>query len=186
MTMILAGAVWLLILMVLCLCRAAVAAPAEAAEPCADRNVPFEVDPPLARDALLCELDRVRRRHDQPRLRGDPALDTAAQRHAEDMRQRGYFAHDSPGGGELRDRLRRVRYTRKGCSWRAGEVLAWGTGERSTAASTVRAWLDSPSHRRVVLSGRYAELGLGLQAGTPFTAGSSGVTVAAVLGDQDC
>jgi uncharacterized protein YkwD len=182
---IVAGAVWLVLLLVLSLCRAAVAAPAEA-EPCANRDVPFESAPPLARDALLCELDRVRRRHDEPRLRGDPALETAAQRHAEDMRRRGYFAHDSPGGGELRDRLRRVRYVRKGCSWRAGEVLAWGTGGRSTAAATVRAWLDSPSHRRVVLSGRYAEIGLGLQAGTPFTAGRSGVTVAAVLGDRDC
>jgi hypothetical protein len=185
MWLVLAGAVWLLLLLVLSLCRAAVAG-AKTTEPCANRDVPFELAPPLARDALRCELDRVRRRHDVRRLHGDRALATAAQRHAEDMRRRGYFAHESPGGGELRDRLRRVRYVRRGCSWRVGEVLAWGTGRRSTAAATVRAWLDSPSHRRIVLSGRYAELGLGLQAGTPFTADASGVTVAAVLGDRSC
>jgi uncharacterized protein YkwD len=50
----------------------------------------------------------------------------------------------------------------------------------------VDAWLDSPPHRRVLLSGRYAELGLGLQAGTPFRAGAAGVTVVAVLGDRSC
>jgi len=184
MWLIVAGACWLILLVVLSLCRAAIAPPAEAAAPCPDRDLPFEAAPPVARDALWCELQRARRRHDARRLRGDPALEAAARRHAEDMRERGYFSHESPGGGELRDRLRRVSYAHRRCTWQAGEILAWGTGAHSTAASTVHAWLDSPPHRRVLLSGRYAELGLGLQAGTPFTA--AGVTVAAVLGDRSC
>ena len=68
----------------------------------------------------------------------------------------------------------------------ARDTLAWGVGSRSTAAGTVRAWLDSPSHRRILISRRYRDVGLGLQAGTPFDAFPVGVTVAAVLGRRHC
>jgi uncharacterized protein YkwD len=153
---------------------------------CANSDVQFEASPPLVREALLCEIARVRARHDAGRLRPDAQLDVAAARHAADMFERRYFSHVSPGGGDLADRAKRAGYALRRCSWRIGEVLAWGVGPRATAASTVKAWMDSPGHRRILLSGRYREVGVGLQAGTPFAEHPSGVTVAAVLGRRRC
>ena len=49
-------------------------------------------------------------------------LDQAAQRHAEDMLARGYFAHESPEGKTVRERARDAGY-----DWRAiGENIAEG------------------------------------------------------------
>jgi uncharacterized protein YkwD len=156
------------------------------AQACANRDVQFEASPPLVREALLCEIDRVRARHDVRRLRGDGQLDLAATRHAVDMFERRYFSHVSPGGGDLGDRAQRAGYALHRCTWRVGEVLAWGVGPRATAAATVRAWMSSPGHRRILVSRRYRELGVGLQAGTPFDEFPSGVTVAAVFGRRSC
>jgi uncharacterized protein YkwD len=155
-------------------------------EPCANRDVPYETAPALVREALVCEIDRARARRDVRRLRPDDQLDLAAGRHATDMLERRYFSHTSPGGGGLADRARRAGYVKRTCSWRVGEILAWGVAQRSTASGTVGAWLDSTSHRRILLSRRYAELGVGMVAGTPYERYPSGVTVALMLGRRHC
>jgi len=211
--LLLAGGAWLLlVLLILCLCRAAaradeartsryvvqgatvglllaastaVAQPTDAeAAQCRGGDVQFETAPGRAREALLCELNATRRRHDAGRLRIQNDLGRAAQRHASDMRRRGYFAHESPGGHDMGDRLQRAGYARAGCQWSAGEILAWGADGRSTAVSLVDAWMNSPPHRRVLLSDRYQGVGIGLRGGTPY--GGSGVTAAAVLGSRSC
>jgi uncharacterized protein YkwD len=79
-----------------------------------------------------------------------------------------------------------VGYVKSGCSWRIGEVLAWGVAGRSTASATVRAWMDSPEHRRILVSRRYDELGSEMVRGTPRAEYPSGVTVAAVFGQRHC
>jgi uncharacterized protein YkwD len=156
-------------------------------EPCANRDVPYEAAPALVREALVCEIDRARaRRRDARRLRPDAQLDLAAGRHATDMVERRYFSHTSPGGGDLADRARRAGYAKRTCSWRVGEILAWGVAERSTASGTVAAWLDSTPHRRILVSRRYAELGVGTVAGTPYERYPSGVTIAVMLGRRRC
>jgi uncharacterized protein YkwD len=158
----------------------------EAGAACANRDLPYEANPAVVREAMLCEMSAVRERRDARRLRVSAQLDIAASGHAADMFQRKFFSHVSPGGGDLADRARRAGFVRDGCSWAVGEILAWGVGSRSTAAGTVRAWLRSPSHRRVLLSRRYGRLGLGLQLGTPYEEFPGGVTVAAVLGRRHC
>lgn len=153
---------------------------------CANADVAYETAPKLAREALLCEIDRVRERRGVRRLRGQRRLGRAAWRHADDMVEREFFSHVSPGGGEFSDRLRRAGYARRGCRWRAGEILAWGLGRRSAARGIVAAWLDSPPHRRILLSGRYGRIGVGSRLGTPLYGPDRGVTVAAVLGRRSC
>jgi uncharacterized protein YkwD len=160
--------------------------PADASAACANRDVEFQANPAVVRDAVLCEIAETRERRDIRDLRGNAQLDLAAGRHATDMFQRRYFSHVSPGGGDLADRARRSGFARRNCTWMVGEVLAWGVGSRSTAAGTVRAWMNSPGHRRILISGRYGQIGLGLQAGTPYDAYPTGVTVAAVLGRRHC
>ena len=103
----------------------------EAAAACAARDVPYEADPAVVREAMLCEIAAVRERRDARRLRGNAELDVAAGLHAADMYQRRYFSHVSPGGGDLGDRVRRSGFALRECSWGVGEVLAWGVGSRS-------------------------------------------------------
>ena len=202
MLLFLAGgvALWLLAAAsILCLCRTAAhaderrrlvrrgaTASLAVAAACANRDVEFQVNPAVVRDAMLCEIERVRERRDVRDLRTNAQLDEAAGLHAADMWQRRYFSHVSPGGGDLADRARRSGFARRNCSWMVGEVLAWGVGSRSTAAGTVRAWMNSPGHRRILISGRYGQIGIGLVAGTPFDAYPSGLTAAAVLGRRHC
>jgi uncharacterized protein YkwD len=153
---------------------------------CANRNVEFEAAPDLAREALVCEIGRLRARRDLRRLDSDDRLAKAARRHAADMVDRHYFSHYSPAGADVADRARRTGYAKRACSWRLGEVLAWGVGGRSTAAATVRAWMDSPGHRHILVSNRYSDLGVGTVAGTPEQAFPHGLTAAAVLGRRHC
>jgi uncharacterized protein YkwD len=153
---------------------------------CANRNVEFEAAPELARQALVCEIARVRAKRDLRQLDRDERLAKAARRHAADMVDRHYFSHYSPGGADVADRARRTGYARRACSWRLGEVLAWGVGGRSTAAGTIRAWMDSPGHRRILISTRYSDLGVGTVAGTPERQYPHGLTAAAVLGRRHC
>lgn len=51
----------------------------------------------------------------------------------------------------------------KGC-WKAGENIAWGTGNLSTVGSIFTAWLQSPDHHENIL-GPYKEIGIGLEVG---------------------
>jgi uncharacterized protein YkwD len=153
---------------------------------CANRNVEFEAAPELARDALVCEISRLRARRDLRRLDSDDRLAKAARRHASDMVDRHYFSHYSPAGADVADRARRTGYAKRACSWRLGEVLAWGVGGRSTAAATVRAWMASPDHRHILVSNRYSDLGVGTVAGTPDQQYPHGLTAAAVLGRRHC
>ena len=55
----------------------------------------------------------------------------------------------------------------------------------STAAAIVRAWLRSPGHREIILSPRYADVGVGVGAGTP-AGHASGATVTVVVGRRTC
>ena len=158
----------------------------DAAAACANRDLPYESNPSVVREAMLCEIAELRERRDARRLRTNAELDLAAGRHAADMFERRYFSHVSPGGGDLAERARNAGFARPNCSWAVGEVLAWGVGSRSTARGTIRAWLRSPSHRRILVSERYGQVGLGTQLGTPYDEYPGGVTVAAVLGRRHC
>jgi uncharacterized protein YkwD len=133
-----------------------------------------------AEAAVACVVNQERRSRGLPVLDGDRALVRAGRRHAADMVRREYFSHVSPAGQTLAARLRAAGYIAGG-SWAAGEVLAWGTGERSTPAAVVAAWMRSPGHRRVLLGSRYRDIGVGSVRGTP-TGAAGGATYAAALG----
>jgi uncharacterized protein YkwD len=153
---------------------------------CENRNVPFETAPEAARAALVCELRRVHTRRHLARLRLDERLAKAARRHAADMVRHKYFSHYSPNGDSVADRARRTGYIKSTCSWQVGEVLAWGVAGRSTAAATVRAWMNSSEHRHILVSSRYSDLGVGAIAGTPEKKYPDGLTAAAVFGRRHC
>jgi uncharacterized protein YkwD len=83
------------------------------------------------------------------------------------MVRHGYFAHQRAGGPSLSARLRAA-------GWRgraAGEAIAWGCGAAASAAATVGAWLHSPPHRAILLSGAFGWAGIGVAARAPTACG---------------
>ena len=132
----------------------------------------------------LCVINAERRDHGLSAVTASGRLARAAQRHARDMVARGYFSHVSLGGSSFTDRLRRVDYAR-GCSWWAGEALAWGTGSLASPASRVAAWLRSPPHRAILLDPVYREVGIGVAQGSPSDR-ESGATYAGEFGRRRC
>jgi uncharacterized protein YkwD len=79
----------------------------------------------------------------------------------------GFFAHVSPDGGTLTDRLVAGGYIEREGSWTVGENIAWGQGPLSTPRSITVAWMNSPGHRANILTAGYDEIGIGVVLGTP-------------------
>lgn len=136
-----------------------------------------------SRSALRCLIGAVRAERGLGPLAPDGRLAHAAQVHASDMVGRGYFAHRSPGGSDVGDRLARAGWKPASGSWWAGEILVAGSGPSSTPRRLVAAWLQSPPHRAVLLSARPDAIGIGVRRNTPDRRhAGTGVTVDAVLG----
>ena len=109
------------------------------------------------RRALHCLLDRQRARHGRHSLGADRRLGRAARRHAADMARRHYFSHISPSGSSPLARARAA-----GWHGAVGEAIAWGCGELSTPAATMRAWMASRPHRAILLGPAHA-VGIGFK-----------------------
>ena len=102
----------------------------------------------VLRRAMLCLVNQARAGAGRSPFRAERHLARAAARHAADMGRRNYFAHVSPSG---KSPLARAR----AAGWRGGvgEVIAWGCGTLASPRATLRAWLNSPPHRAIVLGG---------------------------------
>lgn len=90
-----------------------------------------------------------------PALTDDPALDRAAQAHAEDMRNRDYFAHDTPEGLAPWDRIAAALQDEQPFT-SMGENIAMGYAD---VASTCDGWMNSPGHRANILNPDYDAIG---------------------------
>jgi uncharacterized protein YkwD len=103
------------------------------------------------RRAMLCLVNRTRIAAGLAPFRGERHLARAASRHAADMGRRHYFAHVSPSGTSPMSRARSA-------GWRGGvgEVIAWGCGTLSSPSATLRAWLNSPPHRAILLGNAHS------------------------------
>ena len=106
------------------------------------------------RAEILERVNAFRSGHGLMPLKIDLKLNTAAQRHADDMAQRDYFAHVSPEGGTVGQRASQAGYR-----WRLVlENLAAG---QATPKEVVEGWKGSPGHRKAMLDPYVRELGVG-------------------------
>ena len=140
-------------------------APAKAACAGASAHLSRSTDERLER-SVLCLLNEQRARRGLRRLKMSRRLSVAAARHSRDMSRRNYFSHTSRGGASFLSRIRRTGYLRSARKWRAGENIAWGSGGYGTPGSVVRAWMNSPGHRRNIL-GSFRHIGIGVAHGAP-------------------
>jgi uncharacterized protein YkwD len=129
-----------------------------------------------AENATLCAVNAERARQGLAPMRMDAKLERASRSHGQAMVESGVFAHQLPGGDPL---LRRVRDARFASGrFGVGEVLAWGTGRKSTPAETVEAWMKSSGHREIILTGRFRLAGPAIVPGVPKSnaGGGAGAT----------
>jgi uncharacterized protein YkwD len=101
---------------------------------------------------MVRAVNHARARHDLRPLRPAPRLERSAGAYARWMLRADYFGH-----------LRRIRASRRFDV--LGETLAWHRGRRPHVRRTVRAWLHSPPHRALILSGRFQWIGAGTARG---------------------
>jgi uncharacterized protein YkwD len=117
------------------------------------------------RIALLDRINVVRAAHGLRRVYPSTQLRGAARGHSLDMLRHGYFAHTSPTGATVYDRIVRSGFVSGYTSWLGGETLAWGTGTLAGARATVHAWMLSPEHRAILLSPTYRWVGISRECG---------------------
>ncbi|SHJ84082.1 SafA/ExsA family spore coat assembly protein [Tepidibacter formicigenes] len=90
-----------------------------------------------------------------PALSHNWELSRVARYKSQDMINKNYFAHTSPTYGSPFDMMRNfgIRFSS------AGENIAYG---QRTAQEVMNAWMNSPGHRKNILSPNYTQIGVGL------------------------
>jgi uncharacterized protein YkwD len=97
-------------------------------------------------------MNQVRLAHGLAPLKEDTTLDETARGHSRWMLRTGEFGHGNFAHRILHSHAHGHIF---------GENLAWGEGSAGSAAAIVQAWLDSPEHRRNLLSPSFRRVGLG-------------------------
>ena len=102
---------------------------------------------------------RERREHGLVPLRLSSKLGLAARQHSTEMAARGYFSHSSADGSRFDRRIARFYSMGKRRYWSVGENLLWSSPDVDAAAA-LQMWLNSPEHRKNMLTGRWREIGI--------------------------
>ncbi|MFS0574375.1 CAP domain-containing protein [Sporosarcina sp. 179-K 3D1 HS] len=116
-------------------------------------TVQMEVD--HAMELQIFELtNHYRKKHGFEELIWDEQLDVVASEHSKDMAIENYFSHESPGTGNLANRLKEAEIVHK----KAGENIAFNYVD---AIEAVHGWLNSTAHRNVLLDKEFTHIGAG-------------------------
>jgi len=102
---------------------------------------------------MIERVNEVRHAHGLNALKRAPALQRGSKAHSRTLLAAGSLWHAS-----LSSEVRRYG--------RAGEVLAMHSGARAAIGWTIRAWLNSPPHRSVLLSPSFKRAGAGRSSGS--------------------
>ena len=131
---------------------------------------------------IVDEINALRARNGLPRLVVSPQLSSAARTHSWSMARAGFFAHESANGGSFAQRVRRYYRASGFRSWRAGENLLWASPDID-ARRAVRMWLESPGHRRIILTAAWREIGLSAVHTASAPSAFNGLEVTIVTAD---
>jgi len=129
-----------------------------------------------ARAVLLLRINALRTANGSPGLAADQRLDAVAQAYAERMALGHFFAHVSPEGDSLSERLRAAGYAFVANGENLGRA---GTGVLAAHGSVE----ESPGHRRNLLLPGFSRLGVGVAVES--VAGRNQTLVVEVLASPD-
>lgn len=108
----------------------------------------------MQEEKLLNLINQDRKINGLPPLAADPELSHLARLKSEDMRDRNYFAHESPTWGKARQMLEHFGYDFRG----VGENIA----HHATVEKAQAAFMTSDGHRRNILSAVWEKVGVGV------------------------
>src|SRR3954447_22713309 len=109
-----------------------------------------------------------------PPLNSNSQLAQAASGMCKRMVSEQFFAHETPDGKNVVDRVEPTGYIPNSGDWVVGENLAWGSGALSTPQAIVNGWMNSPGHRANILAPDYKDIGLSAALGSPSASVSGG------------
>ena len=127
---------------------------------------------------VLADVNALRQQHGLASVRLSAKLAAAARVHSEEMAKRGYFSHDSANGSSFDKRIVRYYPLQGTHYWSVGENLLWSSPDVD-AAGALDMWMNSPEHRKILLTARWREIGLAAVhvASAPGTYGGREVTI---------
>jgi uncharacterized protein YkwD len=105
-------------------------------------------------DEVFLRVNQVRQSAGLRPLARNRALELAAQRHAEDMARNNFMSHRGSNGSSPAARIRAAGYP--WITWAENVAVGY-----PTPAAVMNAWLNSPGHRRNILSPNMQEIGIG-------------------------
>jgi uncharacterized protein YkwD len=111
-------------------------------------------------DQVLAAINDLRRSKGLVELKPSPVLSLAALGHSRSMAQYGFFAHEGYRGQPFWSRIKPRYKPRPGSYWGVGENMVWASPELS-ADEAIEMWMNSPPHRKNLLTPTWREVGLG-------------------------
>jgi uncharacterized protein YkwD len=95
----------------------------------------------------------------------------------------GVFSHIGSRGDTVRQRAIRAGYRPRRGKLELAETIAWGTGSYATPAELVESFMQSAGHRKIMLSARFRDAGVGIRPGAPvIDMGDDAATLTVVFG----
>ncbi len=133
--------------------------------------------------ATLCLIDHARTAHGLRPLKTNRELQAVAVSQVKTMVRLDYFADNRPSGTTPAALIAATPYGEHARGLSIGENIGWGTGGYATPAQMVTAWLQSPPHRKIILTGEYSDAGVGVTPAAPshLAGGQTGATYALEL-----
>jgi uncharacterized protein YkwD len=145
---------------------------AKARPSCAYANLrPTAADTALVDGATLCLIDQVRAAYRLRPLHANRELQAVAGKQVTDMVRDDYFGDDSPSGQTPGRLIEALPYGAHASSLATAQNLGWGTRSAATPAGILTAWMRSPPHRKVILTGAFRDVGIGVSPAVPSILG---------------
>jgi uncharacterized protein YkwD len=153
-------------LYVLTLCGPAVAAPARLT--CGGAYLqPTRANLSQVTAATRCLIEREREARRVPLLHSNGSLQRVATSQAKEMVIGDYFGDNSMSGTTPIQRIEVSAYASRTRHLLVAQNIGWGTGGLATPAAMVHGWMLSPPHRRIMLTGSYRDIGVGIAPSAP-------------------
>jgi len=163
----------------------ALALPARAAVRCPGSGTrPTAANDLAAAQATLCLINRIRGAYGLGPLQPNRQLVAVAASQVSTMVSWDYFADVRPTGQTPMSLIATTAYRTRGAELSVGQNIAWGTGSLSSPGQIVAAWMASPPHRAIILTGEYRDAGIAVEPAVPrvLGAGRQGATYAMEFG----
>lgn len=137
--------------------------------------VPSASNTDRIRVATLCLVNGIRSAHGLVALAPNSALQSVAQRYAQQMVAENFFSHISPAGVTPLTRILATGYLVPSLiGYGFGENLGWGDANLQTPAGIVQGWVGSPTHFANMVNPSFRDTGFGVTPATPLVLSANG------------